>query len=112
MLFVVILGMKMYLRPSLTFFPISSFPSLPEKGEIPSKAGSFVFDLEVKPGWIRYKPYEVTVLSYNEMLQPTAPVSSILQVEVNLIQFKLIRTLKARLHRRFLSRNSTQFLSR
>jgi len=85
--------MKMYLPPSLTFFPISSFSSLREKGEIPSKAGSFVFDLEVKPGWIRYNPYEVTVLSCNEMFQPTAPVSSILQVEVSLIQFRLIRTL-------------------
>ena len=79
----------MYLPPSITFFPISSFPSLREKGEIPSKAGSFVFDLEVKLGWIRYNPYEVTVLSCNKMFQPTAPVSSILQVEVSLIQIQV-----------------------
>ena len=71
--------------PAVTYFPISSFPNLLEKGKLPSlKPGCFVFDLEVKPGWIRYNPKEVTVLSCNEMFHPIFPVPSILEAGVSI----------------------------
>lgn len=68
--------------PALTYFPMSSFPNLIETGQLSSlKAGCFVFDLEVKPGWIHYNPNEVTVLSCNEMFRPLFPVSSVCQIQ-------------------------------
>lgn len=62
---------------SLFFCPVSSFPDLVGKGQLPFLTDSLVFDLEVQPGWIHYNPKEMTVLSCNEMFEPIYTVPSI-----------------------------------
>lgn len=61
----------------LFFSPISSLPDLVRNGKLPPLANSLLFDLEVKPGWIRYNPKDVTVLSCNEMFEPIYQVPAI-----------------------------------
>ena len=70
----------------LFFCPISSLPDLAEKGKIPCLAGSLVFDVEVKPGWIHYNPIEVTLLSCNEMFKPIYPVPDICRTQEHTIK--------------------------
>ena len=61
----------------LFFCPITSLPDLVRNGKLPTLANSLLFDLEVKPRWIRYNPKDVTVLSRNEMFEPIYQVPSI-----------------------------------
>lgn len=79
----------MAVSPPVTYFPMSSFPNLMDNGQLtPFKGGCFVFDLEVKPGWIRCNPNEVTVLSCNQMFQPIFPVSPMLNVQEHTLSVK------------------------
>ena len=70
------------------FCPLSSFPSLVARNEIPCLRDSCVFDTEVKPGWICYDPYKVTVLSRNEMFRPIYERPAIYSTEEQTIKVK------------------------
>lgn len=65
----------------LFFCPLSALPDLIERERIPCLSDYLLFDFEVKPGWIRYSPQEVTVLSCNEMFKAIIyPVSGIARI--------------------------------
>ena len=72
----------------LFFCPITSLPDLVRKGKLPSLSDAFLFDREVKPGWVHYNPKAVTVLSCNEMFEPIYQVSNMCYIQEHTIKIQ------------------------
>ena len=89
------------------FCPVASVYSLstqPSADDEDSKmlAGCFEFGDEVGPGWIRYRPNKITVLTSNDMFSPTRKNNDIVHAKKQMIRVKKhedISTLEALLEK-------------